>query len=111
MTGVYAIRPATEGDVDQIAKIVYARALWLRDRGDADWEGFHHHAPVYTMQAADPEVPVWALTRDDGRAVGVITILDECPPFLFTEDERAEPSIFLATTVTDPDLPANASAA
>lgn len=104
MTGPYAMRPANSGDVDQITALVRARALWLRDRGDANWQDFHDHAEVYAAQAADPDVPVWALARDDGRVLGITSLYTECPPFLFTEEERAEPSIFLATTVTDPEF-------
>ena len=102
--GVYAMRPASGGDAEQIAELVRARALWLRDRDDPDWRDFHDHAEVYAGQAGDPDMPVWALTAADGRVVGVTTMLEECPPFLFTENERAEPSIFLATTITHPDF-------
>lgn len=98
---MYAMRPATTHDAEPIAALVRSRALWLRDRGDADWREFHDHAGVYAAQAADPDVPVWALIGHNG-VLGVTSLYTECPPFLFTEDERAELSIFLATTVTDP---------
>jgi len=99
---MYAMRPATAADTDSIAALIRARAQWLRDRGDAGWQNFHDHAAVYAAQAADPDVPVWALTGADDRVLGITSLYTECPPFLFTEDELAEPSIFLATTVTDP---------
>lgn len=63
---MYAMRPATTHDAEPIAALVRSRALWLRDRGDADWREFHDHAGVYAAQAADPDVPVWALIGDNG---------------------------------------------
>lgn len=54
---MYAMQPATGGGVEQITKLVYAHAEWLRDSGDADWEDFHDHAPVYAPQAADRTCP------------------------------------------------------
>ena len=99
---MYTMRPASAADEDPIAALVRSRARWLHDRGDTDWRGFHDHADIYASQTADPDVPVWALTGDDGRVLGVTSLYAECPAFLFTEAERAEPSIFLATTVTDP---------
>ncbi|HEY1699076.1 MAG TPA: GNAT family N-acetyltransferase [Trebonia sp.] len=54
-------------------------------------------------QAADPAFPAWVLTREgDGAVVGCTSVFEESPPWFWTEEERAEPAFFLATTVTDP---------
>jgi hypothetical protein len=100
---MFILRRATADDEKPVAEMILARSAWMRQQGVADWEGWEASAPVLAGQAADPAFPVWVLTReDDGAVAGCTSVFEESPPWFWTEAERAEPSFFLATTVTDP---------
>jgi hypothetical protein len=100
---MFILRRATADDEKPVAEMILARSAWMRQQGVAGWEGWEASAPVLAGQAADPAFPVWVLTReDDGAVAGCTSVFEESPPWFWTEAERAEPSFFLATTVTDP---------
>ena len=92
------MRPARPADQDPIARMIRARSGWLRERGMPDWD---NAADALAAQAAQPGFPVWVLTDDD-TVIGCTSLFDESPAWFWTEAERAEPAIFMATTVTDP---------
>lgn len=92
------MRRADKDDVDAIAAMIRARSAWMRDRGQPAWEDA---ADDLAGQAADPDVPVWVLTGG-GEAIGCTTLLDQSPAWFWTEAERAEPALFMVSTVTDP---------
>ncbi|MFE2722365.1 hypothetical protein [Kitasatospora sp. NPDC059327] len=62
-------------------------------------------AEVYGSQAGDPTFPVWVLEHEAEGVVGCTTHFgnEVLPPWGFTEEERAEPTLFLATTFTAPN--------
>lgn len=101
---MFTMRPAQADDRPQIAALIRARAEWMRDRGLSGWEGWHDGADDLATQAGDETFPVWVLvdTGKDGVA-GVTSLYEQASPLLWPDEtERAQPSFFLATTVTDP---------
>ncbi|WP_433294354.1 GNAT family N-acetyltransferase [Actinoplanes sp. CA-030573] len=93
------MRPATADDEKPLAELIHARSDWLQARGLADW---HAAADELAAQAADPEIPTWVLTANVVEVIGCTTLYEESPASLWTAQERAEPAIFMATTVIDP---------
>ncbi|SNR42861.1 hypothetical protein [Actinomadura mexicana] len=83
---------------DGVRAMVTARVAWLRRRGLSAPEGI---AETLAGQVGEPEWPVWALEAD-GTVVGCTTVLSECPAWAFTQHERQQPSVFLASTWTLP---------
>ncbi|GAA3721106.1 hypothetical protein HDA32_001997 [Spinactinospora alkalitolerans] len=92
------IRSADTGDRDGIAAMIGARTAWMSERGLRFFEGA---ADTIARQAGDPEFLVWVLVQDGG-VLGCTTVFDESPEWAFTETERAEPALFLASTWTMP---------
>jgi len=99
------MRPADADDRPAVAELFRARSVWMRNRGLEGWQGWGASAEELAVQAGDPDSakvgPVWVLTHDDG-IVGVTTLYEQTPLWGWTDAERAEPAIFLATTCTDP---------
>lgn len=58
-------------------------------------------AQTMAAQAGDPEWPVWVL-EEDNVPLGCTTLFYDLPEWAFTEGERREPSLFLASTWTRP---------
>jgi hypothetical protein len=105
LTVMLVMRPAAAGDQPEIADMIRARAGWMREHGLDGAGGWGGKAESLAAQATDPDVPVWACTRpgDGGRIVGITTLYEETPSWGWTDEERAQPAVFLATTVTHPD--------
>jgi GNAT superfamily N-acetyltransferase len=95
---MFQMRPAQASDQQPIARMIHARSTWLVERGLPSWDAA---ADGLAAQAAEPTFPVWVLTDHD-RVIGCTSLFDESPAWFWTEQERAEPAIFMATTVTDP---------
>lgn len=93
------MRPATVGDQLPVADLIRARSTWLRERGLPDWDA---SVDDLAAQAANPDIPMWVLTTGDGEVIGCTTLFEESPAWFWTQQERAEPAIFMATTVTHP---------
>lgn len=83
---------------DGVNALVTARIAWLRGRGLSAPNGI---AETLAGQVGEPEWPVWVLEAD-GAVVGCTTVLSECPAWAFTQREREQPSVFLASTWTLP---------
>ncbi|GAA2712936.1 GNAT family N-acetyltransferase [Actinoplanes palleronii] len=92
------MRPAGPADEEPIAQMIRARSVWLRERGMPGWD---EAADALAAQAAQPGFPVWVLIDAD-RVIGCTSLFEESPAWFWTEQERAEPAVFMATTVTDP---------
>lgn len=69
------------------------RARALPCSGDADVS--------LGAQVGDPAFPTWVLV-EDGTIVGSTTVFAESPAWCFTELERSQPAVFLASTFTMP---------
>lgn len=95
------IRRATAGDEEAVEAMTRARADWLEARG-LEGEGWRDFAPEYGEQAANPDIPMWALVCD-GRIAGTTCLYESSPEWFWTPEERAAPAFFVASTVTDPE--------
>ncbi|MFF5131585.1 GNAT family N-acetyltransferase [Streptomyces syringium] len=96
---MFAMRAATAADVPAVEAMVLARSAWLEDRGLPSWR---ENAADLAGQAENPDGDVWVLANDNGRIVGCTTIQDQTPPWGWTDEELAEPSHYLYSSVTDP---------
>lgn len=99
---VFEMRFGTAADRPAAADMVRSRAAWMRERG-MRWASWDRDADVLAEQLGDPDWPVFVLTTSD-RIVGMTTATFELPHLGWHEDEIAEPSVFLQSTVTDPDF-------
>jgi GNAT superfamily N-acetyltransferase len=96
------MRRASVDDEDAVVAMTRARADWLEARG-LEGEGWRDFAPEYGKQAANPDIPMWALVRD-GRIVGTTCLYEESPAWFWTPEECAQPAYFVASAVTDPEF-------
>lgn len=92
------IRPATVGDTDGIEAMVVRRVRWMDEHGIPV---SREAAGAVAEQAGDGETPNWVLL-DGGAVMGCTSVYTESPPWAFTEQERAVPAVFLASTWTEP---------
>lgn len=53
-------------------------------------------------QCDNPYGDVWVLELDGSQIVGRTTLQEQAPPWGWTEAERAEPALYMTTSVTDP---------
>ena len=100
---MYLIRRAAPGDGADVAALVRARADWMRAGGLAAWREWADFAGVLAGRTADPAHPIWLL-HAGSRLLGCTTVADT-PGLGWTERERAEPAVFLQSTVTLPGHP------
>jgi hypothetical protein len=98
---VLTMRRATAADLDAVEAMMLARADWMRDNCVRDAGAWREAASELAAQAAEEPTYMWVLLDGD-RVVGSTCAYDETPPTGWTEAERAESAVFLATTVTDP---------
>ena len=94
----FVIRRAHPADQQPLADVIRARSVWMRERGLPDW---FTAADELAAQAAQPHTPVWVLTHS-GNVIGCTSLYHESPAWFWTERERVEPAIFMASTVTHP---------
>lgn len=99
---MFRMREATEADAAAIADVIRERSHWLSERGLGECEAA---ADEFGAQATDPDIPVWVLEHRERGVVGCTTIMREnaLPRWGFTDEERAEPSLFLTTSFTRPN--------
>ena len=99
---MFVMRRTAAGDEKAVVSMTRARADWLETRG-LEGQGWRDFAPEYGRQAANPEIPMWALVRDD-RIVGTTCLYETSPQWFWTPEECAAPAYFVASTVTDPEF-------
>jgi GNAT superfamily N-acetyltransferase len=97
---MFEIRRGTEADRPAAAEMIRSRAEWLKAHGHK-WESWAKNADELAEQIGTARFPVFVLTKDE-QIVGMTTATFTVPNLGWTEDEIAEPSVFLQTTVTDP---------
>ncbi|MEW1720720.1 GNAT family N-acetyltransferase [Streptomyces sp. NPDC093109] len=95
----FTIRPARAEDSDAVRDIVLARSTWLEERGLPSWRA---DVDLVSTQTTNPDGAMYVLEAD-GRPVGCTTVTDTTPPMAWTEEELAEPSLYLYTTITHPE--------
>lgn len=97
---MYVVRMAVEADSAAVEAMTRARAAWLMERG-LDGQGWADFAPTYGGQAADPHLSMRVMEHE-GCVIASTCLFDESPSWFWTEEERAQPAYFVASTVTDP---------
>jgi hypothetical protein len=93
------MRLATARDVPAVADMIGARCGWMEERGLPSWR---ESLDDLAGQCENPCGDVWVLEKDGARIVGRTTVQEQGPPWGWTQAERAEPALYLNTTVTDP---------
>lgn len=93
------MRPAGSQDRDAVRTMISARCGWMEARGLPSWRP---RLDDLVAQTDNPCGDVWILERD-GQVIGRTTLqADAPPPWGWTDIERAEPALYMTTTVTDP---------
>lgn len=102
---MYVMRPATAHDRPAYAELIRARAAWMMSSGKVGGEDLldEGRAEQIAAQAGNDRTPVWALTTPGGELLGCTSLYEQTPEWGWTDAERAEPALFLATTFTHPD--------
>lgn len=98
---MFTMRRATTTDRAAVERMMLARTRWMREAGLQDADAWEQAAPELAAQACQVPGRAWVLLDGD-RVAGCTSAYDETPPLGWTESERAESALFLATTVTDP---------
>ncbi|MFJ8000776.1 GNAT family N-acetyltransferase [Streptomyces sp. NPDC096310] len=93
------IRPARAEDAGAVSEIVLARSAWLVERGLPSWRA---DVESVSVQAENPDGAMYVLEAD-GRPIGCTTVTESTPPMAWTDEELAEPALYLYTTVTHPE--------
>lgn len=95
------MRRATAADRPAVEAMMLAGIRWMASHGVADAEAWAQAAPELAAQCTEEPTYMWVLHRGD-RITGCTSAYDETPLTGWTDAERAESALFLATTVTDP---------
>lgn len=101
MGGMLTMRPATATDRPAVRDMIAARCDWMEERGLPSWRP---SLEDLVCQTDNPCGDVWVLELDGSRIVGRTTVQGQAPPWGWTEGERAEPALYLTTSVTDPEF-------
>lgn len=101
-TNAYLVRPGRASDRPEVARLIRARAAWMRDNGHGRWVGWDRNADELAAQVGNDEWPTWVLCDSKSSVVGVTTASHETPLMGWSEDEREQRAVFLQSTVTDP---------
>lgn len=80
---------------------MFARTRWMHRSGVQDAEAWESSVPELAAQCGEDPTFMWVLVEGE-RVVGCTSVYPETPPTGWTEAERSESAVFLATTVTDP---------
>lgn len=102
---MYVMRPATAHDRAAYADLIRARAAWMLRTGKAGGADLLEdgRAEQIAAQAGNGHTPVWALISPEGEIIGFTSLYDQTPEWGWSDSERADPALFLATTFTHPD--------
>lgn len=79
--------------------MISARCDWMESRGYPSWR---RSIDDLAGQCVNTCGDVWLLEMDGSRVVGRTTVQEQGLPWGWTDDEHAEPALYLNTTVTDP---------
>jgi hypothetical protein len=99
MAVMLVMRPATSADRPAVHGMISARCDWLEGRGVPSWRA---SLDDLVSQCDNPGGDVWVLELDGSQVVGRTTVQAQGPPWGWTEQERAQPALYLTTSVTDP---------
>lgn len=101
MDSMLVMRPATRADRPGVREMIAARCDWLEENGLPSWRPSLNDL---VSQTDNPCGDVWVLELDGSRVVGRTTLQEQGPPWGWTDAERAERSLYLTTSVTDPEF-------
>ena len=93
------MRAAAGTDKTAVEAMLSARCDWLEDRGLPSWRA---SLDDLVSQTENPCGDVWILEFDGSRVIGRTTLQEQGPPWGWTDAERAEPALYMTTSVTDP---------
>ena len=93
------MRPASAADSVAVRAMISARCDWLEERGLPSWRS---SLDDLVSQTGNPCGDVWVLELGGSRVIGRTTLQEHAPPWGWTDQERAEPALYLTTSVTDP---------
>ncbi|MFI1254316.1 GNAT family N-acetyltransferase [Streptomyces netropsis] len=97
---MFSMRRAEPGDRASVEDVIRTRCEWMERKGLPSWRD---SAADLASQCDNPFGDVWLLELD-GRVVGRTTVQEQGPPWGWTPQERAEPALYLNTSVTDPSV-------
>jgi hypothetical protein len=95
---VLVMRPAASTDRTAVREMIGARCGWLESRGLPSWR---LAVDDLVSQTDNPCGDVWVLEHDGSRVIGRTTLQVHAPPWGWTDQERAEPALYMTTSVTD----------
>lgn len=96
---MYRMRPAALSDRGRIEEFAARRFAWMERAGHEPWP---QTAELIASRAGDGVAPMWVITGVDDVALGCTIVLDTLGKAVFTDEERAEESLVLVSTLTDP---------
>lgn len=91
-------RRARPSDFGTVAGLLKLRIDWLRSRGSVQWST---RDPLPAAEDAVSAGLAWLLFID-GRAVGTLTMTTIGDPAFWSDEERAQPALYLSKIATDP---------
>jgi hypothetical protein len=94
-----AMRPASVADSAAVRTMISARCDWLEELGLPSWRSA---LDDLVSQTGNPCGDVWVLELGCSRVIGRTTLPEHAPPWGWTDHERAEPALYMTTSVTDP---------
>jgi hypothetical protein len=97
------VREAGVEDRTAVENLVLQRAAWMDRNGVRGAEGWARNASVLAAQCGDAAWESWVLEAD-GRILARTAGMWRCPPWAFTEAERADASLFLHGSVSVPGV-------
>ncbi|WP_309054392.1 GNAT family N-acetyltransferase [Streptomyces sp.] len=99
---MFDVRTATVDDAPAVARVIRARAAWMRREGLEDWEAWWHSADAMAARATRPRAPARLLVHRSGAVVGCTTLSATASDEEWSTVEREQPARYLSTTCTDP---------
>lgn len=93
------VRPAEAADRPAVQEMISARCAWMEERGMPSWRP---RLDDLVSQCDNPYGDVWVLEQDGSRIIGRTTLQEQGPPWGWTDQEKAEPALYMTTSVTDP---------
>ncbi|MFC4627833.1 GNAT family N-acetyltransferase [Promicromonospora alba] len=95
---MFTIRPSTTADRPGVRDLILARSDWLEQRGMESWRDA---TDSVANLAGEDGGGMWVVQAGQ-QIIGTTTLQDQAPPE-WTDDEAAQPALYLFTTATHPD--------
>ncbi|MDT3396313.1 GNAT family N-acetyltransferase [Streptomyces sp. B1866] len=100
---MYEMRPAVDRDHEAITGLIAARNRWFEDRGIVpNVADGSLAATLIGDRAEDGRRPLAWVLCEDGQVLGCTVLLSDIQAWGWTDQQRAEPSLLMLGTYTDP---------